>query len=111
MADLPSLPSGPVRLVAAAGTLALAAFAGATARELWLRRPRGAAWAAAPLLLGTATLALGRIAHRGHGAASALTAVAAVAAAARLGGGSRAVATFGAVAWITCALAARRIFG
>ena len=112
MDGVPSLPpSGPLRVLAIAGTLAFLALA-ASAMILWRRREAQAArWACASLVAMAMSFLLGPTRPALHQAMAIATACIALRNAIRFRGSPRALALIGLLGWITALLAARRLFG
>ena len=113
MVDVPELPpSGPLRVLAVAGSVSLVALAVAAALAMRSGNRRVTAWAVAPLLLGAASFTLGRHLHPlGHVVLSLLTLAVALRNAFGLPGGARIASAVAAAAWLVALVAARRLFG
>jgi hypothetical protein len=110
MDQVPSLPPGPVGLLAVAGSIGLLAFLAVVIMEGVARRGRGTAWASAPLLIGVLTMVLGR-GHPGwHAAASLLTLALGTRNAVAFRKWSRVASSLAVVSWLTAQLIARALF-
>jgi hypothetical protein len=112
-ASLPRLPpAGPLRILAIAGTVALAAMVVALVAEARARRRHGVLSTGAALALGALATALGRLVPGlPHLAASLLALLACARNAWRLSGPARHASVVALVAWAVAVISARALFG
>jgi hypothetical protein len=109
MVEVPSLPAGPVRIVAIAGSIAFLAFGGVAGLLAVRRRWREAAWAALVLAFAVTTMLVGR-APGWHVIASALTLACALRNAVCLDATPRWLTAVATAAWITATIQAHLVF-